>query len=396
MSQIQSNISLTSNITLPESFYDKLLLHFGFSEQQIKQSRDNTKTNDIYKLKEYLDDNIDLYAAFKKYQEAKDNGDTKASEQLKKQWTETDENENKINDTNNDTTDETKDNNDNFKFPVQVFVRFRPLIKSEIEGKHNEIIYKTKSISNNSSNTIIINDITKKQRKSNIQRPNKNSKTKAPKTTKIAIKKFKGFRSILSANDNNIQTFNKCILPSIDNVLKGCNVCCFAYGHTGSGKTHTIMGYDEKISPGMYRLTAKYINAQLQIINKNINIEQDKILLSCQFAELYQGKMRDLFSDNLCECFVREDDFGNINIRGPTLHNKETGNVKVQPLQQICISDGEVNKLIENVNKSLLLRKQGSSAVHDESSRSHVFLQMELVTKRLIIARTLLWNLEGE
>merc|ERR1712130_774361 len=40
--------------------------------------------------------------------------------------------------------------------------------------------------------------------------------------------------------------------------------------------------------------------------------------------------------------------------------------------------------------------KQGSSAVHDESSRSHVFLEMELVTKQLIEARTALWNAEAE
>ena len=34
--------------------------------------------------------------------------------------------------------------------------------------------------------------------------------------------------------------------------------------------------------------------------------------------------------------------------------------------------------------------------MHDESSRSHVFLEMELVTNRLITARHELWNAEGE
>ncbi len=60
---------------------------------------------------------------------------------------------------------------------------------------------------------------------------------------------------------------------------------------------------------------------------------------SCQFAELYQGKMRDLFG-NLVECFVREDDAGIIHIRGPTIHNKESGDVKVQPLTPIYIPNG--------------------------------------------------------
>ena len=44
----------------------------------------------------------------------------------------------------------------------------------------------------------------------------------------------------------------------------------------------------------------------------------------------------------------------------------------------------------------ICFRQKGSSAVHDESSRSHVFLEMELVTNRLIKARMDLWNAEGE
>merc|ERR1712154_699523 len=46
------------------------------------------------------------------------------------------------------------------KFPVQVFVRLRPLIKEEIEGKHEEIVYETKYIKKTKSTTININDIT--------------------------------------------------------------------------------------------------------------------------------------------------------------------------------------------------------------------------------------------
>eukprot|EP01084_Bolivina_argentea_P029589 54943_1 len=275
------------------------------------------------------------------------------------------------------------------KFPVRVFVRLRPLIKEEIEQKHEKFEYNTKYIKKTKSTKININDITKKQRQSSIKRKNK-------KNNKIPIKKFSGFNSILSETQNNNETFKQCILPSIENIFSGFTICSFAYGHTGSGKTHTILGYDQQKIPGMYTLTVKYVCDKLAEINKNISNKDDHILLSCRFAELYQGKIRDLFSKNLVECHVREDDKGNINIRGPTIKDEETGQVKVQPLTPFYIKMKNSNELIKKVNKALKFRKQGSSATHDESSRSHVFLEMELVTNKLVEARFNLWNAEGE
>merc|ERR1712080_436027 len=60
------------------------------------------------------------------------------------------------------------------------------------------------------------------------------------------------------------------------------------------------------------------------------------------------------------------------------------------------IGPNDVNKLINKVTESLKFRKQGSSGTHDESSRSHVFLEMELVTNKLISERINLWNAEGK
>ena len=274
------------------------------------------------------------------------------------------------------------------KFPVQVFVRLRPLIGQEIEAKDEEIEYETKYGKKSKSHLLNIVDITKKTRRSAIKK--KKKKEEAPK-----YKKFKGFQNVLIGTDDNQQCFQRCIEPSIDNIFNGYTVCSFAYGHTGSGKTHTILGYDNKGQAGMYRLTAKYICQKLKILNSNIKNEENEILVSCRFAELYQGKMRDLFG-NLVQCAVREDEKGNINIRGPTLKDEETGEVKVQPLTPIYIGSDDVDKLIVKVSESLKMRKQGSSAIHDESSRSHVFLEMELVTNRLIKGRMDLWRAEGE
>merc|ERR1719203_2415891 len=271
------------------------------------------------------------------------------------------------------------------KFPVRVFVRLRPLIQSELEAKHEELEYNTAS----AGTTIKITDITKKTSRQSIKP--KGAKTK---DSKKAIKKFKGFERIFSAKDDNVECFEQCVLPSMDNIFKGFTVCSFAYGHTGSGKTHTILGYDEK-SPGLYAQTLAAICAQIDTLNDGIKDKEEQILVSCQFAELYQGKMRDLFGD-LVECHVREDDEGNINIRGPTIKDETSGEVIVQPLTPVYVSSDSIGALIKRVKHSLTLRKQGSSAVHDESSRSHVFLTMELVTNKLVAARQDLQKADGK
>eukprot|EP01083_Nonionella_stella_P246770 856311_1 len=148
------------------------------------------------------------------------------------------------------------------------------------------------------------------------------------------------------------------------------------------------------IQDAMYRSTAAYICDKLSELKQGIPDKEDQMAISCRFAGFYPGKVRDLFG-NLVECHIREDDEGNINIRGPTLKDEKTGQVKVQPLTPCIVSPGEVDKLIVKVTDSLKNRKQGSSGVHDESSRSHVFLEMELVTQKLVTARTTLWNAEA-
>eukprot|EP01084_Bolivina_argentea_P287013 492441_1 len=344
------NTSGTSKPYDPEIV--KTLIGWGFTEEVIKEAMDAVDNpNDINQLAKYIGEKVSNTA----YDEYKDHG---------------------IEMNNTQNIDKTV-----IKFPVQVFVRFRPLIKEEIDEEHKQLQFKTKSVKKSKSTTLNINDITKKARKSAI-------KKKKSKSDKPAIKSFKRFRSVLTQTDDNQSTFKTCILPSIHNIFKGYTVCAFAYGHTGSGKTHTILGYDDekRAAPGMYRQTVEYITEKLRLMGESDDIKSDETLISCRFAELYQGKMRDLFGD-LVECHVREDDDGNINIRGPTIKDEATGKVSVQPLTPVYIKQDEADKLIGEVKKALKLRNVGSSTLHDESSRSHCFLEMELVTKTLVEAR---------
>ena len=46
--------------------------------------------------------------------------------------------------------------------------------------------------------------------------------------------------------DNN-QIYQECVLPLVSETFKGAKTTCFAYGQTGCGKSHTMMGIADKL-----------------------------------------------------------------------------------------------------------------------------------------------------
>lgn len=50
------------------------------------------------------------------------------------------------------------------------------------------------------------------------------------------------FDNVFANELTNAEVYNRTIQPLISNVLDGFNVTCFAYGMTGAGKTHTMLG----------------------------------------------------------------------------------------------------------------------------------------------------------
>ena len=73
----------------------------------------------------------------------------------------------------------------------------------------------------------------------------------------------------------------------IEHVLDGFDSLIIAYGATGSGKSHTILG--SEIDPGIYYRTAQCILEEADKISS-----QKKIDLSITIVELYENSIRDL------------------------------------------------------------------------------------------------------
>lgn len=94
--------------------------------------------------------------------------------------------------------------------------------------------------------------------------------------------------------------------------MQGYNACVFAYGTTGSGKTHTMAGTPE--NPGIMYLIIKGMF-------DNIMNEPDKqIEIKVSYVEIYNEVIRDLLVANSKETYLdlRDDPEKGVCIAGVT------------------------------------------------------------------------------
>ena len=192
----------------------------------------------------------------------------------------------------------------------------------------------------------------------------------------IARKSWKGFHKVFKEGANNQECYDEAVDKLLDFVEAGNTSCLFTYGHTGSGKTHTIFGYENE--KGMFHFAAERLERLVFGLE-----DSHKYSIEVRFAEVYNGNVYDLLDDRIC-CTVREDGQGKIHIRGDVIRNPD-GSWRVKVLKGMHAKTSK--EIVDIVNFGLKTRKVGSSGVHDQSSRSHAVLEMEIVTKDLIAAR---------
>ena len=144
--------------------------------------------------------------------------DDKSDNEQQQQQQETKEEEKKVEQ--EEKSPSPKKANDSVKFPVQVFVRMRPLVGKEISDNHESIEYNVKTNKKKSTKSLTLEKV--------FGRNNERDK------------KYTDLTNVILPTNNNEATFDICLKPALSNIFKGEKTCIFAYGHTGSGKTHTI------------------------------------------------------------------------------------------------------------------------------------------------------------
>ncbi|KXJ86619.1 P-loop containing nucleoside triphosphate hydrolase protein [Microdochium bolleyi] len=216
------------------------------------------------------------------------------------------------------------------------------------------------------------------------------------------------FAAVLGPDQANSAAYDAVVAPALPRVLAGHNFSVFAYGHSGSGKTHTIIGpggggnrdSGDDAEPGLCLAAARELFAALDHLNTSSGRTQahEKLGIGLGVFELRKNAALDLLSASgpgsaPTECHIRQGPDGRTHIRGPTVVLPD-GRVRVSPLTQVACFD--LASLRTALAGALARRAVGKSSVHDESSRTHAVVELEVVSGALVAAREALWDRQSE
>ncbi|XP_011692796.1 PREDICTED: kinesin-like protein KIF19 [Wasmannia auropunctata] len=139
----------------------------------------------------------------------------------------------------------------------------------------------------------------------------------------------------------------------VQDVLNGYNATVFAYGATGSGKTHTMVGTSS--NPGIMVRALNDIFLAAKKLSDNT-----EFTVTMSYMEIYNENIRDLLNPNSRYLDLRDD--------------TRSGNVQVSGLTEVSTnSTEEVMQLLHRGNKA---RTMEPTAANKTSSRSHALLSV--------------------
>ncbi|XP_036114520.1 kinesin-like protein KIF18A isoform X1 [Molossus molossus] len=161
------------------------------------------------------------------------------------------------------------------------------------------------------------------------------------------------FDAVFDETSTQLEVFEHTTKPILQSFLNGYNCTVLAYGATGAGKTHTMLG--SATEPGVMYLTL------LDLYKSMDEIKEEKICSTAvSYLEVYNEQIRDLLV-NSGPLAVREDAQKGVVVQGLTLHQPK--------------SSEEILRLLDNGNKN---RTQHPTDMNATSSRSHAVFQIYL------------------
>ena len=235
---------------------------------------------------------------------------------------------------------------------VTVVVRCRPLNSKEKKDKRENII----QINSDDCLVSITNPISKKKNNGSVTN---------------AIRNFT-FDAVFNDQSKQRQVYDEVAYPLVESVLEGFNGTIFAYGQTGCGKTHTMLGPD--LGQGTPEDWGIIPNCFENIFDEvRIGSEGDEnkeYLVQASYLEIYNEKIRDLLSID-----VKQE-------QSLQLREHPDKGVYVHALTETVVESVEAIQHV--MNKGAKNRTIGATAMNQGSSRSHsIFtIRIESTSKR--------------
>ena len=249
--------------------------------------------------------------------------------------------------------------------PVLVIVRVRPFLPAEIRAHESSCLdVLTKS-------TLRI----KPNEYKPITTPNRYSGYQSKSSRELSH--IFNYDSILTHDATQERTYKLTGHLLVDKVLEGYNATIFAYGQTGAGKTHTMMGTQE--NPGIMLSMTQEILSRYQRQNED---QLGQAGIEASFIEIYEEKVFDLWKGPASAAKQYS----------PQILETPGGGIELQHTTRRAITS--VENMKDYIWKGLSLRSRRSTRMNVSSSRSHAVLIMYVPTSNGI-AKVNLCDLAG-
>uniref|UniRef100_A0AAR5QE16 Kinesin-like protein unc-104 n=1 Tax=Dendroctonus ponderosae TaxID=77166 RepID=A0AAR5QE16_DENPD len=192
---------------------------------------------------------------------------------------------------------------------------------------------------------------------------------KADPNNKESIKSFNFDYSYWSHDESDAEFSSQLLVykdigeEMLQHSFDGYNVCIFAYGQTGAGKSYTMMGKQEEGQEGIIPQICKELFRKIQ----NSTQTDVKYSVEVSYMEIYCERVRDLLNPK---------NKGNLKVREHPLLGPY-----VEDLSKLAVTSYEdIHDLIDEGNKA---RTVAATNMNETSSRSHAVFTIFFTQQRL-------------
>ncbi|XP_050081306.1 kinesin-like protein unc-104 isoform X3 [Anopheles maculipalpis] len=191
---------------------------------------------------------------------------------------------------------------------------------------------------------------------------------KVPPGSSESVKRFNYDYSYWSHDPRDLEFSTQAMVYSdigeemLQHSFDGYNVCIFAYGQTGAGKSYTMMGKQEDGQEGVIPMICKDLFRRIQ------ETESDDLKYSVEvsYMEIYCERVRDLLNPK---------NKGNLKVREHPLLGPY-----VEDLSKLAVTSyQDIHDLIDEGNKA---RTVAATNMNETSSRSHAVFTIFFTQKR--------------
>jgi hypothetical protein len=179
------------------------------------------------------------------------------------------------------------------------------------------------------------------------------------------------FDNVFSSYTTQEQVFESTLKPVINDVLQGFESTVFAYGQTGTGKTHTMEG--NLSNPDQYGVIPRAAESIFEVLNRPEYISHSIVV---SYLEIYNEELCDLLSD---EAHIPPKGSPRKSINKLEIFSGKDGVVCRGLTERTVESAADV---LAVMNKAQQHRKIGETKMNKQSSRSHCVFTMRLRAKK--------------